>query len=55
MFEVYDLTADPHKLCNLAGQPEVASIERDLKARLQEWMILELDYLPLAVPPPPRT
>jgi len=55
MFELYDLTADPYELKNLAGQPESASIEQDLKAALQEWMILERDYLPLPVPPPPRT
>jgi len=54
MFELYDLVADPYELRNLAGQPESASLERDLKAALQEWMILERDYVPLPVPPPPR-
>jgi len=55
MFELYNLTSDPYELRNLAGQSEWASIERDLKAALQEWMILERDYLPLPVPPPPRS
>ncbi|RPI25870.1 MAG: twin-arginine translocation signal domain-containing protein [Acidobacteria bacterium] len=54
MFELYELTSDPYELRNLAGQAESASIERDLKAALQEWMILERDYVPLPVPPPPR-
>ncbi len=55
MFELYDLTADPYELRNLAGQTETASVEHDLKAALQEWMILERDYLPLPIPPPPRS
>jgi len=54
MFELYNLVSDPNELCNVVGQPETASIERELKAMLQEWMILERDYLPLPVPPPPR-
>jgi arylsulfatase A-like enzyme len=55
MFELYDRAADPYELHNLAGQPESAAVERELKAALQEWMILERDYLPLPVPPPPRS
>jgi arylsulfatase A-like enzyme len=51
MFELYDLEADPHELNNLAGKPETAAIERELKAALQEWMILQRDFLPLPVPP----
>lgn len=54
MFELYDLEADPHELANLAGKPSTASIERDLKAALQEWMILERDFLPLPIPPASR-
>ncbi len=53
MFELYDLEADPNELRNLAGRAEVAAIERELKAALQEWMILERDFVPLPVPPPP--
>ncbi len=51
MFELYDLQADPAELNNLAGKAEAAAIEGELKAALQEWMILERDFLPLPVPP----
>ena len=51
MFELFDLEADPDELINLAGKPEAAAIEVDLKARLQEWMILQRDFVPLPVPP----
>ena len=36
--ELYDLENDPHEQRNLAGQPQVAAIERDLKQRLLAWM-----------------
>jgi arylsulfatase A-like enzyme len=52
MFELYDLERDPNEFSNLAGKPEAAEVERELKAALQEWMILERDYVPLPVPPP---
>jgi arylsulfatase A-like enzyme len=51
MFELFDLSRDPHEMENLAGKPEHAAVERELKAVLQEWMILNRDYLPLPVPP----
>jgi len=51
MFELYDLKNDPDELNNLAGKPEAAAVERELKAKLQEWMLLERDYVPLPVPP----
>jgi len=51
MFEVYDLVSDPNEFNNLAGKKEAADIERHLKAVLQEWMILQRDYLPLPLPP----
>ncbi|MBX6313141.1 MAG: sulfatase-like hydrolase/transferase, partial [Isosphaeraceae bacterium] len=51
MFELYDLEADPREFQNLAGKPEVATIEHELKAALQEWMILQRDFLPLPIPP----
>ena len=54
MFEVYDLREDPFEMNNLAGAKEVAAVERELKAALQEWMILERDFLPLPVPPPAK-
>ncbi|RYZ85275.1 MAG: DUF4976 domain-containing protein, partial [Proteobacteria bacterium] len=47
MFELYDLQNDPDELNNLAGKPEAAKIERQLKAEMQEWMILERDFVPL--------
>ena len=54
MFALYDLENDPHELYNLAGNEEHAEVEMQLKEVLQEWMILNQDYLPLPVPPPPR-
>jgi N-sulfoglucosamine sulfohydrolase len=51
MFEIYDLQADPDETNNLSGKAEVAAIEHDLKTRLQEWMILNRDYLPLPIAP----
>lgn len=51
MFELFDLESDPNEFTNLIGKPEQAAIEKELKARLQEWMILERDYLPLPIPP----
>jgi arylsulfatase A-like enzyme len=49
MFELYDLLNDPHEFNNLVGKPEAAAIEQQLNAALQEWMILEHDFLPLPV------
>jgi N-sulfoglucosamine sulfohydrolase len=51
MFELFDLEADPDEFRNLIGTPEAAKVERELKAALQEWMILQRDYLPLPIPP----
>jgi hypothetical protein len=51
MFEIYDLQVDPDETNNLSGKTEVAAVEHDLKARLQEWMILNRDYLPLPIAP----
>ncbi len=51
MFEMFDLQADPFELNNLAGKPESAATEKQLKAALQEWMILERDFVPLPVTP----
>ena len=47
MFELYDLQDDPAEMTNLADKPELAAIEGELKDALQEWMILERDYVPL--------
>lgn len=54
LFELFDLEGDPAELQNLAGEPGVAQIEKELKAALQEWMILEHDFLPLPVTPAER-
>lgn len=54
MFELYDLSADPHELKNLTGTKEAAAVERELKAVMQEWMILQRDFAPLPVPPPAK-
>jgi N-sulfoglucosamine sulfohydrolase len=52
MIEVYDLTNDPNEFVNLAGKPEAAAAEKELRAALLEWMILERDFLPLPVANP---
>jgi arylsulfatase A-like enzyme len=49
IFELYDLSKDPGEQNNLAGKREFATIERELKAALQEKMILDYDYLPLPI------
>lgn len=49
MFELHDLTRDPYELDNLAGQPALAELERELKSQLAAWMIRERDYLPLPI------
>ncbi len=47
VFELYDLETDSGELKNLAGQPELAAIEKELKIALQEKMIIDYDFLPL--------
>ncbi|MGE3778482.1 MAG: sulfatase [Pirellulaceae bacterium] len=47
VYELYDLDTDPSELNNLSGKPEVAAVERELRAALAEKMILDFDYLPL--------
>ena len=53
MFEVYDLESDPAEMRNLAGTKETEALEKTLKGALQEWMILQRDFVPLPVPPTP--
>jgi len=36
--ELYDVSADPWELANLADRPDLAGIRRDLEDRLQAWM-----------------
>jgi len=47
VYELYDLEADPSELRNISGQPEVDTVERELRMALAEKMILDFDYLPL--------
>tara|TARA_R110002049_G_scaffold285698_4_gene467028 strand:- start:175433 stop:176914 length:1482 start_codon:yes stop_codon:yes gene_type:complete len=47
IFELYDLNNDPHQLTNLAGDKSTADVEEKLRSRLDRWMVLESDYLPL--------
>ena len=54
MFELYDLQDDPNELRNLAGTKALRETEQSLKAALQEWMILQRDFVPLPVPPPAK-
>lgn len=54
MFELFDLETDPSEFHNLAGTREAAAVEKELKAALQEWMILQRDFVPLPVTPEPR-
>jgi N-sulfoglucosamine sulfohydrolase len=51
VIELYDLEQDPAETTNLAGRPELADVERELKLALQEKMILDWDYLPLPLTP----
>ena len=37
---------------NLAGKPEHAEIEKQLKIVLTEKMMIDFDYLPLPIPSP---
>ncbi len=36
--ELYDLRADPDQLVNLAGRPEFAAVQRELRGRVEAWM-----------------
>jgi len=45
--ELYDLQADPKELRNLAGRPEHAATESQLRDRLLRWYIETCDVVPL--------
>jgi arylsulfatase A-like enzyme len=49
MFELYDLEKDPREFDNLVGRSDTAAIEKELRAALIEWMVMERDFLPLPV------
>lgn len=51
LFELYDIEKDVEEFNNLSGKAEYAQIEAELKAKLQEWMIINKDYLPLPIEP----
>jgi len=44
--ELYDRTRDPRETTNLAGRPEHASVERELRDRLFRWLFETSDVLP---------
>ena len=48
---LFDLVFDPHEAHNLAGEPRVAGVLADLRARLARWMVATNDPL-LAGPVP---
>jgi arylsulfatase A-like enzyme len=50
--QLFDLTADPHELKNLAGQPENQSKIKEMTALLQKEMIAHADTFPLTVANP---
>jgi arylsulfatase A-like enzyme len=39
MTQLFDLDADPWEMENLAGRPEYAEIEHQLREQLQEWQV----------------
>lgn len=47
VYELYVLQNDPSELNNVAGKPELAAVEQELRLALAEKMILDFDYLPL--------
>jgi arylsulfatase A-like enzyme len=36
--ELYDLRTDPHQLTNVAGRPEYAAAQKELRTRVEQWM-----------------
>ncbi len=44
--ELYDRASDPREQTNLAGDPELAEIERDLRDRVLEWLLATADAIP---------
>ena len=46
LYELFDLRKDPNELENLAGKPEVTSIQTTFMQVLSEWMEVSHDFLP---------
>ncbi|WP_417384232.1 sulfatase [Gimesia sp.] len=44
--ELYDVEADPHELHNLAGNPEYAEVQQELRTALDQWQEETHDRLP---------
>ncbi len=44
--ELFDLAQDPSELNNVAGKPEYAKVEEELKTALHEKMVKDYDFLP---------
>jgi hypothetical protein len=51
MFEFFDMQTDPSEFHNLAGKAGAAAVEKELRGVLQEWMILQRDFVPLPIGP----
>ena len=50
--ELYDRSADPYELTNLAGRPEVAGVERSMREDVGDWLLATGDAVPWV--PDPR-
>ena len=44
--ELYDRKRDPRETTNVAGRPELESVERDLRDQLLHWLFETSDVLP---------
>lgn len=52
--ELYDLEQDPSELNNMAAQKDLTKVAEELKEALQRKMIIDFDYIPLPIAPPPK-
>lgn len=46
IYELFDLDKDPSELNNLAGRPELAEVERELRKVLIEKCVVDYDFVP---------